>query len=1015
MDATGFPIGGIDAALDDARLAVHATNATPAWLWAPNGECVLWANPAGCAAFGLVTLGALTSRRFGPHDPTRANVARIAALLHPDGAVRFERLRGFAGPGWYLHWRPLLCACSRVALEQTWGVLVAATEAVCPPLPLAERVRRLELDQTAAIAAFAPDGAVLFATAPAQQRLGGAARLDAIGAQRLAATALSSGLSSGPTAVGSATIRRIGSGTGTVLLARFAPLELPGDLPHATMSDGADLPDKPGAADRASATQDATAEVLAPQRHPLRFVWQMDASGRFTLGSHEFTEIIGSRAAFALGRPWQDINAELGLDPTGRVEQAIATRETWSSLTVSWPIDGSPDRLEVELSGLPAYDRHRNFVGYRGFGVCRDINQIESARTMRRLSTFAPDRPAPADTPDLAAQEQNSGNDAMEAPPVMPLEPALARNVVPFPGAAAFADTRTGTEQNGPVLSPGEHSAFRELARQLTARLKDGDPMRAIGDSGNPPVLTPASPVAAAGYLRSAAATAEPTVIGAADGARQTASRNDHTLLDRLPIGVLVYRQHQVLFANRTLLEWTGYPDLDALEAAGDIDTLCADAGLGAFADVGDGSRRLLIATRLGKNFPVEGRRFALAWDGEPAFAVVLAKSETGDPERAATAALHRAEAQSRELRAIIDAAAEPILTINGAGRILSGNPAAGALLGRSVPDLIGSALANLLSPDSRDGASAQFAHAFRDPGLRSIDVAVLAGDGAPQPMRMSIIRIDDDLDRRGVILHDISELKDTATAPATAQQQMPATTVDKVETLAGLGRDARTPLNSILGLCDMMLEQRFGPIADNRYRECIGDVRKFGTQLLSLLTEATQLAKIEAGAFPLAPVRVSLNDIVTACVSQIQPHASDARVIVRTSLAPVAPAITADAAAVRQMIAELLGHALKTSRAGGQVIVSTGQAANGEVVLRVRRNGDGLSDAAIDAAMRPAHPPAKPSGPTRSDETPALPLTRALAAANRARFRVTSKPLEGALFELTFATHANGHRAISP
>ena len=30
-------------------------------------------------------------------------------------------------------------------------------------------------------------------------------------------------------------------------------------------------------------------------------------------------------------------------------------------------------RLPVEMSGLPVFDRDRNFRGYRGFGVCRDV------------------------------------------------------------------------------------------------------------------------------------------------------------------------------------------------------------------------------------------------------------------------------------------------------------------------------------------------------------------------------------------------------------------------------------------------------------------------------------------------------------------------------------------------------------------------------------------------------------------------------------------------------------------
>ena len=113
----------------------------------------------------------------------------------------------------------------------------------------------------------------------------------------------------------------------------------------------------------------------------------MDPAGRFTLDSDEFTEIIGVRTL--IGRPWPEISSDLGIDPAGRIARAIATRETWSSITVSWPIDGGPERLDVELAGLPAFDRDRNFLGYRGFGVCRDMERVESLRAMR-LAMSAP-------------------------------------------------------------------------------------------------------------------------------------------------------------------------------------------------------------------------------------------------------------------------------------------------------------------------------------------------------------------------------------------------------------------------------------------------------------------------------------------------------------------------------------------------------------------------------------------------------------------------------------------------
>ena len=116
-------------------------------------------------------------------------------------------------------------------------------------------------------------------------------------------------------------------------------------------------------------------------------MWQMDAEGRFSLGSDEFTRLIGPRTAAGFGRPWSEIAEAFGLDPEGRVMQAVATRDTWSGITLNWPVDGG-GRLPVELSGLPIFDHARNFAGYRGFGVCRDLDGLARLAALRRHEFF---------------------------------------------------------------------------------------------------------------------------------------------------------------------------------------------------------------------------------------------------------------------------------------------------------------------------------------------------------------------------------------------------------------------------------------------------------------------------------------------------------------------------------------------------------------------------------------------------------------------------------------------------
>src|SRR5947207_3870833 len=88
------------ARLRDPRLAAHALNPAPVWLWAADASHLLWANSNGAAIFDAASPGAATALRFNARHAAAAQIARLARTL-PHGAVpRLERLRGFgAGIG----------------------------------------------------------------------------------------------------------------------------------------------------------------------------------------------------------------------------------------------------------------------------------------------------------------------------------------------------------------------------------------------------------------------------------------------------------------------------------------------------------------------------------------------------------------------------------------------------------------------------------------------------------------------------------------------------------------------------------------------------------------------------------------------------------------------------------------------------------------------------------------------------------------------------------------------------
>jgi signal transduction histidine kinase len=251
---------------------------------------------------------------------------------------------------------------------------------------------------------------------------------------------------------------------------------------------------------------------------------------------------------------------------------------------------------------------------------------------------------------------------------------------------------------------------------------------------------------------------------------------------------------------------------------------------------------------------------------------------------------------------------------------------------------------------------------------------------------------------------HD-AETRQAPSAEAATSEQAPRPQSEhssgRLEFLAKVSHEVRTPLNSIIGFAELMLQERFGPIGSQRYKGYVEDIHQSGLYALSLLNDLLDISKIEAGKFELNFTAVDVAEIVEDCAASLQPLAKRARILLRTSLAPDLPMVVADPRRLKQCLLNLLTNAIKFTKEGGQVIVS-GSIIEGELRLRVRDNGVGMTKDEIAFAMQPFHQldtaPRKQTGSGLG-----LPVTKALVDANRARLVLTSEPGAGTSADVIF------------
>jgi PAS domain S-box-containing protein len=988
----------------DQRLAVHATGAQPAWLWSLDGTRVLWTNPVGACVFSAANNATLASRKLGPADPHRQQVSRLADRLPPTGAVRLERLRGFGAAFGGL----VTCACARLDFpDSAGGILITCVEPVGGGMPLIERLQRLTEGVDTPIAAFAHDGGLVSASDTARPLLGFHSLAEA-GLEGAREEALREGRAETSTGPLHMALQRVGSGSDVGLVALLAPQAAnlfaaestppPAEPQSAQSSRTTPTVDAPRAPDNIPSRD----SFPGMRRHPLRFMWRMDAEGRFSLGSDDFTRVIGMRTAAGFGRLWSEITEVFGLDPEGRVAKAIATRDTWSGITLLWPVDGSDTRLSVELSGLPIYDRARNFAGYRGFGVCRDregLARLAAHRHHEFLFNKSPDpHPEAASTSSDAASASEFSLQPAEPDPVV----ETPKNVLPF---------RCPTDLRPPSLTPVENNAFNELARQLSARL-EGEQYAPEHDAVTEPPVAQESPQDQSqdqsqdnqsqdhSHDQSDATGPQEDGLSLPAAAPPADSMRNTQVLDLLPIGVMVCRLDRVLYANPAFLVQVGCDGLAALEQAGGLDALLVESGVPAAGSTpAAGSPVTISATAPSgvQQQPITAHVFAIAWDGEPAHALICASAPASPVD----------QATAEELGAILDTTTEGILMFEEGGRITACNRGAEALFGRSGDSLTQFNLADLFAPESQ-GTVRDYLSGLAGDGVASLldhgrEVLGRVREGGLIPLSMTMGRTRADGPNFFAVFRDLSQARKVETELAQARRQADRAASAKADVLARISHEIRTPLNAIIGFAEVMSDEKFGPLGNERYGEYMKDIRASGERIIAFIDDLLDLSRIETGKLDLAFVNQNLNELVEQCVAVMQPQANRERIIIRTSLAHTLPPVVADAQALRQITLNLIGNSIHLANAGGQVIVSTALNDFGDVALRVRDTGHGLNDNEVAAATEPFRTQA-PNDQASESAGVSLSLTKALVEANRAQFHIRTGPHSGTLIEVVFA-----------
>jgi PAS domain S-box-containing protein len=342
---------------------------------------------------------------------------------------------------------------------------------------------------------------------------------------------------------------------------------------------------------------------------------------------------------------------------------------------------------------------------------------------------------------------------------------------------------------------------------------------------------------------------------------------------------------------------------------------------------------------------------FALRSEDGSAYATCGIATDISERKRAEVAL----EVRQGVLDTILAACPDIISLIDAKGRIRHVSAAEQSMLGHRHRDPRSSELFSLVHPDDFDHVASAFIGMVT--GSRSqlhVRYRVQHADGrwiTVDSRAQAVVDEDGRFVGAVVVTRDVSAQLDSETRLRELRQAADKASRAKSEFLSRMSHELRTPLNAILGFSQLLqMDDLSLPQA-----EAVEHILRAGRQLLELIDDVLDIARIETGHLELAIRAVLVADVVTEAVATLRPKAERAEVAVQSGIDAEEPlAVLADRQRLLQVVSHLVSNAVKYNRPGGRVDVSCDALPDGRVRLAVADTGRGIRPEDLGRVFEP-------------------------------------------------------------
>lgn len=226
------------------------------------------------------------------------------------------------------------------------------------------------------------------------------------------------------------------------------------------------------------------------------------------------------------------------------------------------------------------------------------------------------------------------------------------------------------------------------------------------------------------------------------------------------------------------------------------------------------------------------------------------------------------------------------------------------------------------------------------------------------------------------------------------------------------VAHDLRSPLNGILGLLELMLEEPARNRAKGKSeREVLQLVHRTCQALQAMVGDITEASHLREGILKVEPQQVNVGEALAAVLELNRRLAAEKSLRFEVAMSKEAGTAWVDPGRLRQIADNLLNNAIKYSHEGGRIALDVSRRGP-ELVLTVRDEGVGIAENELGAIFEPyARARGRPTGGEPSSGL-GLTIVKHLVEAHGGRIEVSSTEGEGTIFTARFPQDGSGSEA---